>query len=373
MTAPVVAMRVAVPAAHATAAAEPRDDVSAPDHFGRQLHAARQRGDETSTRQTSKDVAHHKQAPNAHKPEKLSAEASPVNKSPDASRPSPIGSSVTTELVDTAASDDKAPVDDGQPGDEAASALVGAMLGLLGPAVAGVLRPAGAGTPATGDALDADKGAIAATDADANAINLLQPDDTGIATALPVSALPATAAMLAATHSALRSTEASDKDSLQDLVLAALPPTPPAATAPPTHTLQVLSPPGSHAFNQELGQQVAWLGSQNIKQARIRLHPEELGSLDVSVSVTHGRVDVVFNAQHPAAVTAVQQSLPQLDHMLSHHGLSLGHAEVGQQGRGDSHGRSGDTGKGGLEEIGDLHGSNLPVTVSKVGLLDAFA
>jgi flagellar hook-length control protein FliK len=150
-------------------------------------------------------------------------------------------------------------------------------------------------------------------------------------------------------------------------------PAPPAVTAPAIpHQLQLPSPPGSPAFAHDLGQQVVWLGGQDVKQARIRLHPEELGSLDVSVSVTHGRVEVVFSAQHPAAIPAVQQSLPQLGQMLAQHGLSLGHAEVGQRDRGDRRGHAGNAGAAAVDEIADVHGG-MPAALGKVGLLDAFA
>ncbi|WP_235580245.1 flagellar hook-length control protein FliK [Rhodanobacter sp. Soil772] len=182
--------------------------------------------------------------------------------------------------------------------------------------------------------------------------------------------MPVAANLLAVAHAALPASTAVDKDSSDGRGLAAVLSAPPAAAAPvAAHQLQLQSPLGSQAFAQDLGQQVAWLGGQNIKQARIRLHPEELGSLDVSVSVTHGRVDVVFSAQHPAAVSAVQQSLPQLDQMLAQHGLSLGHAEVGQHGRGGRQGHAEDAGTAAVEEIGDV----LPVSLGRVGLLDAFA
>ena len=53
-----------------------------------------------------------------------------------------------------------------------------------------------------------------------------------------------------------------------------------------------------------------------------------------------GQVDVTFAAQHPAAVHALQQTLPQLDALLAQHGLSLGQADVGQRQSG-SDGQSG--------------------------------
>lgn len=145
-----------------------------------------------------------------------------------------------------------------------------------------------------------------------------------------------------------------------------------AATAAP-HVLDVASPAGTPAFAQELGQQVAWLGGQDIKQARIRLHPEELGQLDVKVSVAHDRVDVTFAVQHPAAVHAVQQTLAQLDSLLAQHGLALGHAEVGQQqARGEhSQGQFAGGVVDGAEDDGlAVVAATTPATL---GLLDTFA
>ena len=120
---------------------------------------------------------------------------------------------------------------------------------------------------------------------------------------------------------------------------------------------------------------MVWLSQQGVQQAKVRLHPEDLGSLDVKLSVSHGRVDVVFSAQHPAAVAAVQQSLPQLDHMLAQHGLALGHAEVGQQqSQGNGHARGDGAATSAAGEAGDVQDVTSPaVDASRIGLLDAFA
>jgi len=168
-------------------------------------------------------------------------------------------------------------------------------------------------------------------------------------------------------------------DALNSLMSSALPQAQPATqTAPPAHALTMQSSVGTPAFAQELGQQVAWLGGQDVKEARIRLHPEDLGPLDVKVSVKQDHVDVTFIAQHPQAVHAVQQTLGQLDTLLAHHGLSLGHAEVGQGGRGheSGHGAS-SAGAGGSaddtsSESGGLAAVAAPV-IKAIGLLDTFA
>jgi len=115
--------------------------------------------------------------------------------------------------------------------------------------------------------------------------------------------------------------------------------------AAPAVQVQATQAATSPQFGQELGEQIAWMGSGDVKSARIKLHPEELGSMDVHVTMDGGKVNVAILAQHPAAVHAVQQTLSQLDSMLGHHGLSLGQADVGQRQPGQNAGQ-GEAGSG---------------------------
>ena len=85
------------------------------------------------------------------------------------------------------------------------------------------------------------------------------------------------------------------------------------------------------AFGAALSHEVAWMAGHDLQRARLRLHPAELGSLDVQIQVQHGRVDVAFVVQHPAAAAAVQDALTQLGTLLGQQGLSLGDAHVSQQ------------------------------------------
>lgn len=172
-------------------------------------------------------------------------------------------------------------------------------------------------------------------------------------------------------------------DALKNLTAQAMsqqPQTPPSvATAPAPHALTMQSSVGSPSFGQELSQQVTWLGGQDVKEARIRLHPEDLGELDVKVSVKQDHVDVAFIAQHPQAVHAVQQTLSQLDSMLAHHGLTLGQAQVGQGNTGQGSSQAGTSGgsssgseSGVAEGVGELASMAAPV-MKVVGLVDMFA
>lgn len=257
------------------------------------------------------------------------------------------------------------------PAEHNGNALAAAVLAMLGQGVAIPANGAGAGH---GQSLSPDAGKGGAQ----RGLPGLLADAAKTAGATAASAAPvgidAGALVAAATAAAAPETRKSAEPSNIEALAAPLTLHAPAPNAAPAaHAMKMDTPAGSPGFAQELGQQVAWLGGQEIKQARIRLRPEELGQLDVKVSVAeHGRVDVSFTAQHPAAVTAVQQTLGQLDLMLAGHGLSLGQAQVGQQGSGDKGAAyAGDPQDALAAEADPIEGvATAKVTV---GLLDTFA
>jgi len=362
---PVASSATATTGSRPGAPAEPRDGATAAAGFDSQLHAARQQHEASTTNDAPAAPQDERQpASAARSPRDPVADAAPAAK-PDAAPATPVATAVPVDPAEVAAPN--APAEPRE-SDEPAAAVAGAMLALLGSSLAGVWPPAAAGVGvAAGAPAPGGKGVAG----DARAAAMLQLAAASPA-ATPVDAVPLAASMLLPAQATRSAADALDKQSAEAHAPVAVLSAPATSAAPPAaHQLQLPTPPGSPSFAQDLGQQVAWLSGQNVKQARIRLHPEELGSLDVSVSVNNGRVDVVFSAQHAAAVPAVQQSLPQLDQMLARHGLSLGHAEVGQRDRGDRRGHAADGGRA-LEEIADVHGA-APVTLARIGLLDAFA
>ncbi len=107
----------------------------------------------------------------------------------------------------------------------------------------------------------------------------------------------------------------------------AAPPAATAAASPGMVTVQLENP----AFASQLGQNLATLVSQDVQQARIQVSPQGLGPIDIQLHVSNGVVDVNFAVQHPQTVHAIQQTLPQLDSLMTAQGLQLGQAQVGQQ------------------------------------------
>ena len=262
-----------------------------------------------------------------------------------------------------------------------AATAAAAMLALLGQSAPAVATP----PPATGLLAAANGprgalGALAANGKPAAAETALGALLAG-ATATAAAAMPAAATVATDKFAELVPGLAAPKDeaptalaqlAAQPLALNAAASNNPAI-APSPHLLNLGSTVGTPAFTQDLGQQISWLGTQDLKQARIRLHPEDLGPLDIKMSVSHDRVDLTFIAQHPATVHAVQQSLAHLDAMLAQQGMTLGHADVSQQQRGNGNGPGGgsNSGFGEADEAGVAAMS--PVSSLAPTLLDTFA
>ncbi len=69
-------------------------------------------------------------------------------------------------------------------------------------------------------------------------------------------------------------------------------------------------------------------------EARLKLHPPELGEIHLSVSVDRGEVKLLLTVEHPRAAEAIQQHLHQLEVSLQELGLQLGGAEINLAGGG---------------------------------------
>jgi flagellar hook-length control protein FliK len=287
--------------------------------------------------------------------------------------------------------DDVAKKDDDDKDKSDDTSIASTMLALIGvpPKVtAGAAKLLGvvkdAATGQIGDALGALlPGANGAAEAVAGAKDAaLNPMTAGAATALVgTDAATTTASSFAAFLTAQGGALASKDDTS---------PSDPSGTSPmPLANTQTLGVVDSSAmqvqatqvatspqFAQELGEQIAWMGTGEVKEARIKLHPEELGSMDVRVNMDGNKVNVAIIAQHPAAVHAVQQTLSQLDTLLAHHGLSLGQADVGQRGTGQgADGQGGSSaGQGSAGGDGsDAVGSVVATSAVSRGLVDEVA
>lgn len=232
--------------------------------------------------------------------------------------------------------------------------------------------------PDADDSVDASKANGGLKDSALSALAGDADDDTTPMTTTGLAAVAKLATASQATPATASQNDRSDPlDALRNLTAPFVQAQPSAQIAATPHAMTMNASVGTPSFAQELGQHVAWLGGQDIKEARITLHPEDLGQLEVKVSVLHDHVDVSFIAQHPNAVHAVQQTLSQLDSMLAHHGLSLGQAQVEQGNHGGGAGQGATPGSAGSSDAGAADDGDVAQVVAPVvqalGLLDTFA
>jgi hypothetical protein len=112
-------------------------------------------------------------------------------------------------------------------------------------------------------------------------------------------------------------------------------------TAPSTSNLQT----ASHALSEQtidvplrdarwaesLGNRVMWMLNQDKAGAELKLHPPQLGPLEIHVSLEGEHTSVSFIAHHAAVREALESAIPKLREMLGSGGLNLANVDVSQQ------------------------------------------
>jgi len=134
------------------------------------------------------------------------------------------------------------------------------------------------------------------------------------------------------------------------------------------------------AWGERIGERVLMMAGNQLKTAEIRLTPAELGPLRVQVSVDDGAANVTFHAQHAVTREALEQALPRLREMLAENGLSLGQADVSEQGvaQGNKDDESdvrvsGEATDEAHDAAADDHGHTAARATTSNGLVDTFA
>ncbi len=88
----------------------------------------------------------------------------------------------------------------------------------------------------------------------------------------------------------------------------------------------------AHDFSR---QTVALLSTKpgEVRQAELRLDPPELGPIRISISLNENVAHAAFVSAHSSVRQAVENALPQLAQQLAQAGISLGQANVSDQGQ----------------------------------------
>lgn len=103
-----------------------------------------------------------------------------------------------------------------------------------------------------------------------------------------------------------------------------------SATGSPFDVLPVLRPlSDSNAWSQGLGERLLLMADKGLQSATIKLHPEQLGPMQIRIQVDEdGTAQVLFSAHHAQTRDALELAIPRLRDMFAEQGLSLMQANV---------------------------------------------
>ncbi|WP_435952259.1 flagellar hook-length control protein FliK [Dryocola sp. BD626] len=109
---------------------------------------------------------------------------------------------------------------------------------------------------------------------------------------------------------------------------------------------------GTPAWEQSLSQQLSVFTRNGIHSAEIKLHPEELGSLQISMRMQQDRAQLQIVSEHPHVRQALEAAIPQLRAALAESGVQLGQTNVSadssQSAGANAHGQQHGGGQGGF-------------------------
>lgn len=150
-----------------------------------------------------------------------------------------------------------------------------------------------------------------------------------------------------------------------------------AAEAPARFEAQLEAALHSPEFVPSLGAQVSTLVRNGIPEARLHLHPAELGPITVQIEIDGQSAQVNMAVEHAATRQVLEQAIPTLASALRDSGLTLTGGGVFQQPR-DPHGTPGERNAAGGRRSGSADDADaLPAAAPRAriqrGALDVYA
>lgn len=107
----------------------------------------------------------------------------------------------------------------------------------------------------------------------------------------------------------------------------------PVGVSPTAQPSVLTAPVGTTEWQQNLSQQLACFTREGIHHAELRLHPEDLGSLHISLRINNDQVQLHFAAADHQVRNALETAMPHLRNSLAESGISLGQTNVAADSR----------------------------------------
>ena len=151
-------------------------------------------------------------------------------------------------------------------------------------------------------------------------------------TSLPATAAvtPAVAAVAEKQDVASAASSAASPTATLSPIVSHLAPSQPAATVA---TAPVLSTPlGTHEWQQNLSQHITLFTKQGQQTAELRLHPEDLGQVQISLKLDDNQAQLQMVSPHSHVRAALEAALPILRTQLAENGIQLSQSSVSSEG-----------------------------------------
>ncbi|MEZ3499008.1 flagellar hook-length control protein FliK [Pantoea sp. KPR_PJ] len=85
---------------------------------------------------------------------------------------------------------------------------------------------------------------------------------------------------------------------------------------------------GSDEWQQALSQQIVMFSRNGQQNAELRLHPEDLGAIQISLKLDNDQAQISMASSHSHVRAALEAALPQLRTALAESGINLGQSQV---------------------------------------------
>ncbi|MCR1550754.1 MAG: flagellar hook-length control protein FliK [Enterobacter cloacae] len=164
---------------------------------------------------------------------------------------------------------------------------------------------------------------------------MMSGDNTPLAAAAPLAAQPAPVS-----SEALVTTEVSSTPSVNAVALPAAVRT--SVAHAPQQVVTVNHPPETPEWKQSVSQHIAVFSRNGLHSAEIRLHPEELGSLQISLRVQQDQAQIHIVSEHAHIRHVMEQAMPQLRAAMAESGIQLGQSSVSAEGQSFAAGEQGE-------------------------------
>ena len=99
----------------------------------------------------------------------------------------------------------------------------------------------------------------------------------------------------------------------------------------PSASLNINVPLDQANWDQVLGERVQWMVGQRVQGAHIRLNPENLGPVEIKLSIHNDQASVQFSSVHGVVREALEAAIPRLREMLEASGVELVDVDISGQ------------------------------------------